>query len=425
MQSIKELFKIGNGPSSSHTMGPKRAVEMFKQINPTADKFKIKLYGSLALTGKGHLTDYIILETLKPKETIIEFDNNFECTVHPNTLDMFAYKNEKLIDKMRVYSVGGGTIKIEGTSDYEIEELYKLNKFEDIKEYCISKNINLCQYVYEVEGEHEITKYLEDVWNAMEDSVKRGLSTTGTIPGRLKLKRKAKDIYNFSLKDESQDIRKCKLLTSFAYAVSEENASGGVIVTAPTCGASGVLPAVLYYMKEEKGISDKKIIDALAVSGLIGNIIKKNASISGAECGCQAEVGTACSMAAAAVAYLLGLDIDRIENSAEVAMEHHLGLTCDPILGYVQIPCIERNGVAALRAVDAAYLSMFLGQHKSIPLDMVIETMYETGKDLSSHYRETSEGGLAKKYCRNKYYNKDMKLDNDEAISSKKRYTKK
>lgn len=425
MQSIKELFKIGNGPSSSHTMGPKRAVEMFKKMNPSADKFKIKLYGSLALTGKGHLTDYIILQTLKPKEATIEFDTNFECTVHPNTMDMFAYKNDKLLDKMRVYSVGGGTIKIDDTNDYEPEEVYKLNKFEDIKDYCINKNMNLCEYVFEVEGKENIKEYLKNVWKVMEDAVIRGLNTTGTIPGRLKLQRKAKSIYEFCLDDESSDVRRCRLLTSFAYAVSEENASGGVIVTAPTCGASGILPAVLYYMKEEKNVSDEKIIEALAVSGLIGNIIKKNASISGAECGCQAEVGTACSMAAAAVAYLLGLDIDRIENSAEVAMEHHLGLTCDPILGYVQIPCIERNGVAALRAVDAAYLSMFLGQHKFIPLDMVIDTMYETGKDLNSHYRETSEGGLAKKYCRNKYYNNDMKLDNDETMSLKKRYSKK
>lgn len=408
MQSLKELFKIGNGPSSSHTMGPKRAAEMFKNKNPLADKFKIKLYGSLALTGKGHLTDYIIYETLKPIETIIEFDTEMKCTVHPNTLDMIAYKNDEIIDEIRVYSVGGGTIKIDGIEDYEIPEIYNLNKYEEIKAYCYQNNINLCDYVFDVEGKTEIINYLKNVWKAMEESINKGLNTRGVIPGRLRLKRKAGEIYDFRLDEETPEIRKNRLLSSFAYAVSEENASGGIIVTAPTCGASGVLPAVLYYMKQEKNYDDEKIIESLAVAGLIGNIIKKNASISGAECGCQAEIGTACSMASAATAYLLGLDLDRIENSAEVAMEHHLGLTCDPVYGYVQIPCIERNAVAAVRAIDAAYLSMFLGQHKSIPFDMIVETMYETGKDLHSHYRETSEGGLAKKYCRNKYYNKEI-----------------
>lgn len=414
MQSLKELYKIGNGPSSSHTMGPKRAAKMFKEKNKEADKFKVKLYGSLALTGKGHLTDYIILETLKPTETEIEFDTKMECKVHPNTLDIIAYKNDEVIDQMRFYSIGGGTIKTHETNEFEIPEIYKLNKFDEIKVYCNQKNINLCEYVYEVEGKEEIKKYLKEVWKVMQEAVIRGLNSTGTIPGRLKLKRKAKSIYDFMLDNETTEIRKSRLLNSFAYAASEENASGGVIVTAPTCGACGVLPAVLYYMKTENNCSDEKIIEGLAIAGLIGNIIKKNASISGAECGCQAEIGTACSMAAAACAYLLGLDIDRIENSAEVAMEHHLGLTCDPVYGYVQIPCIERNAVAASRAVDAAYLSMFLGKHKSIPFDMVVETMYETGKDLQSHYRETSEGGLAKKYCRNKYYNKEMDMEKEK-----------
>lgn len=210
------------------------------------------------------------------------------------------------------------------------------------------------------------------------------------------------------LDEETPEIRRNRILSGYAYAVTEENASGGEIVTAPTCGACGVLPAVLYYLKEEKEYKDEKIIEGLAVAGLIGNLVKTNASISGAECGCQAEVGTACSMAAAAAAHILGLGISRIENSAEVAMEHHLGLTCDPVYGYVQIPCIERNAVAAMRALDATYLSIMLGKQKSIPFDMVVETMYETGKDLNSHYRETSNGGLAKKYCRNKYYNKDI-----------------
>lgn len=414
MQSLKELYKIGNGPSSSHTMGPKRATEMFKNKNPLADKFEVKLYGSLALTGKGHLTDYIIKETLKPIQTIIEFDTEMECNVHPNTFDIIAYKNEKVIDKARVYSTGGGNVKIEGDIECEKPEVYELNKYQDIKSYCMKNNISLCEYVYEVEGKEEIVSYLREVWHTMESAVNRGLHTKGIIPGKLKLDRRASQMYELKLENETSEIKRSRLLNSFAYAVSEENASGNVIVTAPTCGSAGVLPAVLYYFKDQENYSDEKLIEALAVAGLIGNIVKKNASISGAECGCQAEIGTACSMAAAATAYLLNLDLDRIENAAECAMEHHLGLTCDPIYGYVQIPCIERNAVAAVRAVECAYLSMFLKQTRFVPFDMVVETMYETGKDLSSHYRETSEGGLAKKYCRNKYYNKEINIAEKE-----------
>lgn len=405
MQSLKEFYKIGNGPSSSHTMGPKRAVEFFRNKNKEADKIDVILYGSLASTGKGHLTDKIILDTIKDIDVEIKFDLEEKCEIHPNMMDMIAYKKGKLIDEMRVYSVGGGTIKIDGEKESLVPHIYPHTKFDDIKLYCEHKNIDLCQYVYEVEGKEELQKYLQDVWKAMENAVQSGLKTTGLIPGRLKLQRKAKQIYDFTIGKETAEIRRSRLLSSYAYSVSEENASGGIIVTAPTCGASGVLPAVLYYMKNEYNISNDKIIDALAVAGLFGNLVKENASISGAECGCQAEIGTACSMAAAAVAFLLKLDIDRIENSAEVAMEHHLGLTCDPVYGYVQIPCIERNAVAAMRAVDSAYLSMILGQNKPIPFDIVVETMYETGKDLSDHYRETSNGGLAKKYCRNKYLN--------------------
>ena len=259
-----------------------------------------------------------------------------------------------------------------------------------------------------MEGKEEITEFLNQVWKTMKDTIKNGLRTTGMIPGRLKLQRKAKKVYENKSDFETNDIKKTRLLSSYAYATSEENASGGTIVTAPTCGACGVLPAILYYMKEEYNIKDEEIVKALAVAGVIGNVVKANASISGAECGCQAEIGTACSMAAGACAYLFKLDIDRIENSAEVAMEHHLGLTCDPIYGYVQIPCIERNAIAAMRAIDATILSLILEKHKKISFDLVVETMYETGKDLEKHYRETSEGGLAKKYCRNKYFNKDM-----------------
>lgn len=408
MQSLQELYKIGNGPSSSHTMGPKRATEMFRNKYSCADKFKIILYGSLALTGKGHLTDYIIEKTLENYEVEIKFDTQTECDIHPNTFDISAYKNEKLLDTWRVYSIGGGTFKIADKPDVIVEDVYPQKNFDEIKEYVKQNNIDLYDYVCLIEGKEKITEFLSQVWQSMQQTIRNGLSNTGTIPGKLKLKRKAKDIYENKIKFETDVIKKTRLLSSYAYATSEENASGGIIVTAPTCGACGVLPAVLYYMKEEYNINNDKIIKALAVAGVIGNVVKTNASISGAECGCQAEIGTACSMAAAAVAYLFGLDIDKIENSAEVAMEHHLGLTCDPIYGYVQIPCIERNAIAAMRAFDAATLSLMLDKHKKISFDYVVETMYETGKDLGKHYRETSEGGLAKKYCRNKYFNKEL-----------------
>lgn len=408
MQSLKELYKIGNGPSSSHTMGPKRATEMFKNKYPHADKFKIILYGSLAMTGKGHLTDYIIRKTLENYEVEIEFDTQAECMVHPNTFEISAYQEGKLLDTWKVYSIGGGTFSVAEQEEIVLKDIYPQKNFDEIKKYIKENNMDLYTYVCFIEGKEEISEFLSQVWESMKNTIKNGLAATGVIPGKLQLQRRAKKIYENKLNLETEDIRKTRLLSSYAYATSEENASGGVIVTAPTCGASGVLPAVLYYMKEEYHIEDEEIVKALAVAGVIGNVVKTNASVSGAECGCQAEIGTACSMAAAAAAYLFKLDIDKIENSAEVAMEHHLGLTCDPIYGYVQIPCIERNAVAAMRAFDAAILSSLLEKEKKISFDLVIETMYETGKDLSKHYRETSEGGLAKKYCRKKYFNEEM-----------------
>lgn len=408
MQSLKELYKIGNGPSSSHTMGPKRAVEIFKNKHLEATKFKIILYGSLALTGKGHLTDYIIKKTLDGYETEVEFNTEAKCEVHPNTFDIFAYKNEEQIGYWRVYSVGGGTFKIEGKKEVDFPNIYMEESFEEIKQYCKEHECDLYDYVCKVEGE-EINEFLKEIWNSMQNTIKNGLSQYGMIHGKLNLDRRAKKLYENVTENEDESLKQSRLLSSYAYATSEENACGGIIVTAPTCGACGVLPAVLYYMKEKYDIGDERIIKALAVAGIIGNLVKTNASISGAECGCQAEIGTACSMAAAAAAYLFDLTIEKIENAAEIAMEHHLGLTCDPIYGYVQIPCIERNAVAAMRAFDAAKLSMMLVEERKISFDVVVETMYETGKDLQSHYRETSEGGLAKKYCRNKYYNIEMK----------------
>lgn len=407
MKTLRELYKIGNGPSSSHTMGPKRAAEWFKDKNPEANRFDIYLYGSLAFTGKGHLTDKIIKETLNPIKTNIIFDTKFVCDKHPNTMDLIAYKDDQKISQARVYSVGGGVIEVEGQKRAIVPDIYKLNHMQDIKEYCKEKDKDLVDYVVETEGE-DINEFLREIWHTMYNSVKTGIEKEGIIPGKLQLPREAKMIYENTAEDQNPILKRTRLLTSYAHAVSENNASGDIIVTAPTCGASGVLPAVLTYMYEQYNIEEEKIIKALAIAGVIGNLVKTNASISGAECGCQAEIGTACSMAAGAAAYLMDLDLEKIDNAAEIAMEHHLGLTCDPIYGYVQIPCIERNAVAALRAVDAANMAKITTGKRFISFDLVVDTMYETGKDLNSHYRETSKGGLAKKYCRNKYITKQQ-----------------
>ena len=407
MKSLRELYKIGNGPSSSHTMGPKKAVRLFEKKHPELDEIKVYLYGSLALTGKGHLTDAVIKNTIKSCKVDVIFDLEMECDVHPNTFDIEGYKNGQIVDKWRVYSIGGGSIKIEGEDGKDSKDVYNLKYYKDIKKYCEEKNISLYQYVLENE-EEDFLEFLKRAWGVMKNSVETGLVTEGIIPGKLNLDRRSKLIYENLIENETPDMRRTRILSSYAYAVTENNASGEEIVTAPTCGACGVVPAVLYYSYKDEKFSEEKILEALAVAGIIGNIVKENASISGAECGCQAEVGTACSMAAAARMYLIGGTLEQIENAAEIAMEHHLGLTCDPIYGYVQIPCIERNAVAAMRAVDAANLSKVIPSNRKISFDVVVETMYETGKDLKEHYRETSEGGLAKKYCRNKFYNKEI-----------------
>lgn len=407
MKSIKELYKIGNGPSSSHTMGPKKAALLLKEKYPTADLYKIILYGSLAFTGKGHLTDKIILEALKPSNVEIIFNKEIKEIKHPNTMDLIALKNEKELGKFRAYSIGGGSIQIEGEDFQEEQDIYDFTTYTDIKNNCKEKNISLLEYVYTQEDSN-LKEYLKTVWQTMKKTLEEGLKQEGLIPGRLKITKKAKTLYSKELKNETADLKRTRLLTAYAYATSEQNALGGMIVTAPTCGASGVLPAVLYYLYKQENVTEAKILEGLAIAGLIGNLVKTNASISGAECGCQAEIGTACSMAAAAYAYIKGHSIDIIECAAEIAMEHHLGLTCDPIYGYVQIPCIERNAVASIRAIDSANMASLLYKDSKISFDLVVETMYETGKDLGSHYRETSKGGLAKKYCRNKFYNDNM-----------------
>ncbi len=397
MQSLRELYKIGRGPSSSHTMGPERAIKIIKNKYASADFYKIDLFGSLALTGKGHGTDRIVKETLDPIKCEITFDKKTPCDIHPNTMDVYAYEGDKLLGKETIYSVGGGTVVFKGEDEKAINDVYPHNSFTEIADYCAKKNIRIWQYVKEFEGE-DILNYLGNVWEAMKNSIREGLTTVGTLPGGLETQRKAQFLYNQRHIDESAQTRENRLVCSYAFAVSEQNASGGTIVTAPTCGACGVVPSVLMYYQEKNSLDDSRIIKALATGGIIGNLIKKNASISGAECGCQAEIGSACSMAAGALGELFEMGLAQIEYAAEVAMEHHLGLTCDPIGGLDQIPCIERNAVAAMRAINALSLANFLTDSRKISFDMVVKVMYETGKNLLSDYRETASGGLAKHY---------------------------
>ncbi len=400
MQSLKELYKIGRGPSSSHTIGPERAAKLMKARYPAADKFSVTLYGSLALTGKGHNTDMVLKKTFSPAACDVFFDGETPTPVHPNTLDIAALRGGKELAKVRFYSVGGGTIRIEGEPEANTgvdEKVYPLSTFDDIAAYCKNKNLRLWQYVRECEGDG-IFLYLENIWQQMKRSIHEGLTTAGVLPGCLGTQRRAQHLYHQRHIDESAQTKENRLVCSYAFAVSEQNAAGGVIVTAPTCGSCGVLPSVLHYMQDTRGFSDEQVVRALAAGGLIGNIIKTNASISGAECGCQAEIGSACSMAAAALAELFEMGLDQIEAAAEIAMEHHLGLTCDPIAGLVQIPCIERNAVAAMRAINALSLANFLADSRKISFDLIVKTMYNTGRDLLNNYRETSAGGLAKYY---------------------------
>ena len=396
MESIRELYKAGRGPSSSHTMGPFKAATQFRSRYPDADRFRVVLYGSLALTGKGHMTDAVIIDALG-EDTEVVFDKKSPTPVHPNTMELIALRGGEKMGSTLVYSVGGGSILFEGAGPLETKPIYPHSTFAEIADYCTEHGMRLPDYVEMVEGK-EIWQYLSDMWLIMKNCIDRGLRKKGELGSGLHVTRKAHHLYNQRHIDESAQTRENRLVCAYAFAISEENASAGEIVTAPTCGACGVLPAVLKYMQEQRGFSDDHILRALATGGLIGNIIKTNASISGAECGCQAEIGSACSMAAAALAELFGMGIEQIEYAAEVAMEHHLGLTCDPINGLVQIPCIERNAVAAMRAINALSLANFLTSMSKIPFDTVVKTMYETGRHLKSEYRETGEGGLAKHY---------------------------
>ena len=408
MESLRELFRIGNGPSSSHTMGPKFATIEFldRYGKMDLDFIEVYLYGSLALTGKGHLTDKVIDETLKDYKHEIIFDP-LHMVKHPNTMMFKGYKNDKYVAGMIAKSVGGGKILINKEKSSKAEP-YKLKDFESIKEYCKKKNYRLSDYVDECEP--DITDYLKDVMKAMNEAIDRGLKSEGVIPGDLELDKKAKAMYLKEIEDEET-----KRVMSYAFAVNEENASGGIIVTAPTCGACGVMPAVLRYAMD-KGKSESDILRGLKVAGLIGNLLKTNASISGAVAGCQAEVGSACSMGAAFISEVYNEDIETIEKAAEIALEHHLGLTCDPVGGYVQIPCIERNAAAAMRSIDAYKLAKLQeGLSNRVSFDLICLTMLTTGKDLLASYRETSKGGLAKYKKQLKKAKKAKKGKLDEA----------
>ena len=400
MKSIREIYKIGIGPSSSHTMGPERAAELFRSEHPDADAFRVVLYGSLSKTGIGHGTDRVLRDVLSPVPTEIVFSKEELPNSHPNTMDFFAMKDGSEIATLRVESIGGGDIRIEGRPGVSGEEVYPENSFAEIADFCKWRYINtLSEYVELNEGP-EIWDFLRDVWAAMKQSIADGLNATGTLPGGLGVQRKAKYLYEQELDTEVPQVRECRIICAYAYAVSEQNADNGTIVTAPTCGACGVLPAVLKYFQDTRHVDDEVILRGLATAGIIGCLTKRNASVSGAECGCQAEIGTACSMAAAALSEMYGLNLDQVEYAAEMAMEHHLGLTCDPICGLVQIPCIERNAVAAMRAMNACNLSYFLTGSRNISYDMVCRAMKEAGINLNHRFRETSEGGLAKIYNR-------------------------
>ena len=395
MKSITSVYKIGNGPSSSHTVGPFHAAQVFGMRYPDADEYEVTLYGSLAHTGEGHGTGKAIREGL-PGAKII-YDPEKTDLPHPNTMLFEAFKYGKKIASLRIFSIGGGSIRIENESSEEDKEVYPQKNFSEMISLCNQERISLVQLIYILEGA-SLRDYLKIVWRAMSDAVERGLEAEGILPGGLNLTRKAKYLYGKRCYNESSDVQMNRIIAAYAYAVSEENAAENVVVTAPTCGSCGVLPAVLYYMQHDRGFPEEEILDALAVAGIIGNVIRTNASISGAECGCQAEIGSACSMAAAAIASLYGLSIDQIEYAAEIAMEHSLGLTCDPVNGLVQIPCIERNAVAAMRALSSVNLSRFLYATRRISFDDVVATMYQTGLDMDEKYRETSHGGLAQIY---------------------------
>ncbi len=398
MKSLRELYRIGKGPSSSHTMGPQRAAQLFLERCSNASSYEVTLYGSLAATGKGHMTDVAIEEVLHPHHTVsIIWKPQVFLPFHPNGMKFVGKDvNGDIIDEWTVYSIGGGALSdgTDGHDELGASEVYDLNKMSDIQSWCYDNGRSFWEYVEKCEDK-EIWDYLKRIWQTMKEAILRGLDHEGVLPGPLNLPRKAATYYT-KAKGYRASLQSRGLVYAYALAVSEENASGGTIVTAPTCGACGVLPAVLYHMQEAHGMSEQRILRALATAGLVGNIVKHNASISGADVGCQGEVGVACAMASAAACQLFGGSPAQVEYAAEMGLEHHLGMTCDPVCGLVQIPCIERNAFAAARALDADLYASFSDGHHSVSFDKVVEVMRQTGHDLPSLYKETSEGGLAK-----------------------------
>lgn len=376
-------------------MGPSKAAEIFAARHPEAASFHVTLYGSLGATGKGHMTDVAILDVI-PNAKIIWAGETF-LPFHPNgMLFQSLDKDGSITDEWTVYSVGGGALAEEGVSSMKLPDVYSLENMSEILEYCEWSGKCYWEYVEESEGP-KIWDYLRDVWTVMREAVERGIDREGVLPGPLNLRRKAPSYY-VRATGYKDNLRTRGLVFAYALAVSEENASGGTIVTAPTCGSCGVLPGVLYHLWKSKEFSEARILRALATAGLIGNVVKKNASISGAEVGCQGEVGVACAMAAAAANQLFGGSPAQIEYSAEMGLEHHLGMTCDPVCGLVQIPCIERNAYAAARALDCNIFSTFSDGTHRVSFDKVVEAMKETGHDIPSLYKETAQGGLAKDY---------------------------
>lgn len=398
MKSIKEIYRIGIGPSSSHTMGPRKAAELYQEKHREATAFRVTLYGSLSATGKGHMTDQAILDVLGNDKTEIIWSKEF-LAFHPNGMKFeckYTSDEADFSDAWTVFSVGGGALAEGGQDSIELPEIYAMNTMTEILQYCEWSGKGYWEYVEECEGPG-IWDYLREVWHTMRDAVERGLDAEGVLPGPLNLRRKAYS-YHVKATGYNANLRTRGLVFSYALAVSEENASGGKIVTAPTCGSCGVVPGVLYHLWKSRDFSEQRILKALATAALFGNVVKTNASISGAEVGCQGEVGVACAMASAAANQLFGGSPAQIEYAAEMGLEHHLGMTCDPVCGLVQIPCIERNAYAAARALDANIYSSFTDGVHRVSFDKVVDVMKQTGHDLPSLYKETSEGGLAKDY---------------------------
>ena len=394
MESLKELYKIGPGPSSSHTMGPQRAARIFNEKNPNAASFRAHLYGSLAATGKGHLTDYIIIKTLEPKHVEIVWQPEVVKEFHTNGMKLEALdKDGNVEDEWTVFSIGGGSLAEEGKRGHSSASVYPHDNIEDIIEWCRENHKNFVDYVKEFDDE-DIMDYLRQIRITMRQSLNDGLKATDVIPGKLKLARRARTFF----RQYKVNKQLSSMIYAYALAVSEQNASGYVIVTAPTCGSAGVLPGTFFAMQDFYGYDDDMILDALAVAGLVGVIVKRNGSVSGAEVGCQGEVGVACAMAAAAVAFLKGGSLRQIEYAAEIGLEHHLGMTCDPAYGYVQIPCIERNAMGAQRALDAANYALLSDGVHHVKFDQIVKIMDETGRDMMDKYKETAQGGIALLY---------------------------